>query len=201
LLRKGRHGNRHLQSAFVKYKERSFVYLILERTNDLNKRESFWIKFFGGMDGGKIYNKSSGGENGFTRSKETKDKCSRWQIGRKLSKTHIENIIKANKGVKKHTQETKDYLSNLYKGRPLTEETKAKISASKIGRKMPEEQRLKRMGQGSRPVVQFDKGGNKISEFNSAKDAGDSLGFWKSDITQCCMGNRKTVSGFIFKYK
>lgn len=95
----------------------------------------------------------------------------------------------------------KKKLSAMYTGRPLTKEAKEKISASKSGVKMPEEQRLKRMGQGARAIIQFSKEGKKISEFVSAKNAGEKLNLWKSDITQCCMGNRKTVGGFIFIYK
>lgn len=201
LLRKGKHLNKHLQFAFIKYKERSFVFLILERTSDLSKREVFWISFFGGIDGGKVYNKSTGGESGFLRSAESKKKMSQWQIGRKLSPEHVANVIKANKGIKKCSEEMKKKLSAMYTGRPLTKEAKEKISASKSGVKMPEEQRLKRMGQGARAIIQFSKEGKKISEFVSAKNAGEKLNLWKSDITQCCMGNRKTVGGFIFIYK
>lgn len=199
LLRQNKHQNKHLQSSYNKYGEINFSFTVLESCENLNERECYWIEIFTSVNNKKGYNKTHGGDSGI-RSEETKGKISSWQKGRKLTATHIANILKGNTG-RKHSQETKDYMRKLYKGRPLTEETKKKISYAKKGKKLSAETRLKLKGRGNRPVIQYDIKGDFIKEFESAKLAGETLGLWKSDITQCCIGNRKTVNKFIFKHK
>ncbi len=54
----------------------------------------------------------------------------------------------------------------------------------------------------SKPVLQFDKQGNFIKEFNSAKEATIAMGKpGKDDIGRCCRGGLKTAYGFIWKFK
>ncbi len=58
-------------------------------------------------------------------------------------------------------------------------------------------------GKGSIPVIQIDREGNTIAEFDSAKNAAIALGNRNksSDITNCCRGKLKTAYGYIWKYK
>jgi hypothetical protein len=51
------------------------------------------------------------------------------------------------------------------------------------------------------PVIQMDKLGNIIQEFESGKIASDTLGIWTSTISKCCKGFSKTAGGFKFKFK
>lgn len=56
----------------------------------------------------------------------------------------------------------------------------------------------------SKPVEQYNKQGIKIAEFNSAKEAADSLNMKKGGnaaILRVCQGKQKTCMGFIWKYK
>ena len=55
----------------------------------------------------------------------------------------------------------------------------------------------------SKPVLQFDKTGNFIAEYESGVEAERITGINKNDISQCCRGvhYRKTAGGFIWKYK
>jgi hypothetical protein len=52
-----------------------------------------------------------------------------------------------------------------------------------------------------KPILQFDKQGNFIKEWLSAKDAGNVLNLYSTNITACCLGKIKTVGKFIWKFK
>jgi len=50
-------------------------------------------------------------------------------------------------------------------------------------------------------IIQYDKQGNFIKEWNSAKEASVAMGKPKSDdIGACCRGKQKTAHGFIWKF-
>ena len=53
----------------------------------------------------------------------------------------------------------------------------------------------------SKAVLQFDKSGNFLREWLSAKDAQKQMGFAQSNISRCCLGKRRFAYGFIWKYK
>ena len=55
----------------------------------------------------------------------------------------------------------------------------------------------------SKTILQKDKNGNLINEFESAREAAKSLGNIKlnSHIVQCCNGTRKSIHGFKWEYK
>ena len=50
-------------------------------------------------------------------------------------------------------------------------------------------------------VLQFDKCGNYIDEFESASSASKYTGINLGNISQVCMNKRKTAGGYIWKYK
>ncbi len=51
-----------------------------------------------------------------------------------------------------------------------------------------------------KPVFQFDLEGNLLAEYISASEASRKTNVFKSCITKCCRGERKTSGGFIWKY-
>jgi len=53
----------------------------------------------------------------------------------------------------------------------------------------------------SKPILQYDKQGNFIKEWKSAKVAADELGFKQTNINANCLGKLKTAYGFIWKFK
>ena len=53
----------------------------------------------------------------------------------------------------------------------------------------------------SKPVLQYDKTGNFIREWPSMIKVEEELGINQSNISQCCLGNRNSAGGFIWKYK
>lgn len=52
----------------------------------------------------------------------------------------------------------------------------------------------------SKPVIQYDKLGNEIARFFSAREASRKTGFRQSHISSCCNGDYKQAYGFIWKY-
>lgn len=53
----------------------------------------------------------------------------------------------------------------------------------------------------SKPVYQYLKQGTFIKEWESIKQAGESLKIQRTDITQCCKGKHKSAGEFVWKYK
>jgi hypothetical protein len=54
----------------------------------------------------------------------------------------------------------------------------------------------------TRKILQYDKRGNLIKEWNSIKDAAAWLNKPRTNISHCCRGNRyKSAYGYVWKYK
>ena len=87
-------------------------------------------------------------------------------------------------------------MSKSHKGRPFTEEHKLKIKAKRghlLGRKNTWQ---------SVAIIQYDKQGNYIREWESQTTAQISFNKPKSDgIGAVCRGEQKTAYGFIWKFK
>ena len=53
----------------------------------------------------------------------------------------------------------------------------------------------------SKPVIQYSLHGEFLREWPSAHEIERKLGFPQSNISHCCLGNRKTAYGFVWLYK
>lgn len=53
----------------------------------------------------------------------------------------------------------------------------------------------------SKPVIQYDYQNNIVAEYPSAMEAYRQTGIPHQNITKCCLGQRKSAGGSIFKYK
>jgi hypothetical protein len=78
-----------------------------------------------------------------------------------------------------HTQEMKDFISKLNKGRKQTKEQKLKKS---------------------KPVIQYSKNGRLLKKWDSATEAANFYGVDKSCIGRVCMGKKKSTCDSIWKY-
>ena len=218
-----------IENARQKYSPESFEYEILESKeysdinealNDLNLLESYYIGKYDSFNNG--YNMTYGGEGvrGIVFSDETKEKIS--NTLKKRYKTHP-NPFKG----KTHTEETKIKLSEIakkrncspFKGKHWNEEQRKKISERaklNIGDKNPfygkkhSEETKQAIGKAnSIPVLQIDAKTDKIlRRFNSAKEAGESLGKARgnSEIIKVCRGyvspsGKKYLTAFGYKWK
>jgi len=53
----------------------------------------------------------------------------------------------------------------------------------------------------SKPVIQLDKKGNKINEFDNAREAQRKTGISYKHISCCCLGKRMSTGGYCWKFK
>ena len=223
------YSGKRLEMARHKYGPQNFTYEILETKtynnieealNDLNLLESYYIRLYDSYKNG--YNMTYGGE-GVRGNVFNKD------IKEKISKT-LKDYFKTNQNPfkgKKHTEETKKKLREIAKGRPSpfkgkkwTEEQRKKMSERNklnkgekngfFGKKHTEETK-KTIGElNSKPVIQIDAKTNKVlKRFNSAKEAGESLGKPRgnSEIIKVCKKyvspsgrHYKTAFGYKWEY-
>jgi hypothetical protein len=159
----------------------------------------------------------------------TKNKIRNKLKGRIISEETKNKISLANTG-KQRSEEFKDKVKNRQKNHPCYQsiERNKKISQSNQGKKRSEEtiNKMKkpkppgfgdqfknrevswgdkisqnRIGKGGKPVCQYDKQGNFISSFLSAKEAAEHIGVNPVNMIYHLNGKYKTCKNFIFKYK
>lgn len=123
------------------------------------------------------YNRAVGGKGswGVQISEDTRERLRTNHIGKKQVRTEEWNrkISEANRGRK-----------NPHEGVPRSEDCRRKISKSH-----------------AKPVLQFDKDGNFIAEYPSARIASKETGVANQGISKCCLGKGKTSGGYIWMFK
>ena len=182
-LRKNTHINKHLQSAYNKHGEDSFIFEVIEDCNkeDLLKREQFYIDTLN-----PEYNicKIAGSKLGWKTPQITKDR-----------------ISKANKG-KIITQETRDKISKKLKSYGYkvihSEETRRKISEKTKGK--VHIRTLEVLWKKRKPVNIVDEKGNILRKYISLKDASNDLNINVCAIHRVANGERNNTHNVIFKY-
>lgn len=143
------------------------------------------------------YNLNLGGEGSESMSSATKQKISQTLKNHPVS---IETRMKISKKVsgKNHGNWEKHH----------SDETKLRIRIANSGEKngmyghkyTPEE--IKKMCfQTAKPILQYSKEGVFIKEWPSAGEVGRTWGVYYKSISKCCLGQRKTALGYIWKYK
>lgn len=141
-LNANKHHSVYLQRAWNKYGAEYFTFSILQVVEDkahLLQYEQLWLnEIFESYNRADIYNISAtaGSRLGTKQSLEAKAKMSESRTGLVPSSTARSNMSKAQLGNKNalgtiHTAETRAKYAARQTGRRLSEETKAKISASK----------------------------------------------------------------------
>lgn len=142
-FKNGNHPNRYLMSSWIKYGPDAFVFGIIEvcAIDELIRREQYWI------DSGKPeYNLSptAGNNTGVKFSDEAKQKISerhkgnKYCLGRKISDKTKAAISQANRGRKgrKRSPSAVAATAQAHRGMKRSEETRRKISESRIGKKL-----------------------------------------------------------------
>jgi group I intron endonuclease len=103
------------------------------------------------------------------------------------------------------SEETKQKMSNSAKNKPKSEIHKQNLKKPKygVGLKGPKSilSKQKIGTSNSKPVFQYDKQGNFIKEWPNQTLAASSFGGTNSPISECCRGVRKTIYGYVWKYK
>jgi len=111
---------------------------------------------------------------------------------------------------RKHTQKARKRMSDLYMGKIFSQETKERISKSRIGKycgdqsptygrhRTEKEKEAVSIAQ-SIPVEQYTKDGNFIARFPSALSAFKATGVNHATISSVCNGRGHTAGGFVWK--
>lgn len=192
-LKRNKHSNKHLQSAWNKYGEGSFIFEIIEIVENVEiilEREQFYLDTLL-----PEYNicKIAGNTLGVKLSEEHKKRISdiaKLRIGDKnpfYGKTHSENNKKiSSKRMKGKYSGDKHPLF----GKKHTEETKLKQSEIKKGKASKTKIMIK----------QLDLNGDLINVWDSITEASNSLNKGNGNIVSCLKGRIKTAYGFIWIY-
>jgi group I intron endonuclease len=108
------------------------------------------------------------------------------------------------------TKERCKQMSELRKGKKLSEKTKKKISDAikgenhyRFGKKCSLKTKKKMSESQKKKVLQFSKSGEFIKEWPSASDASLCLKIDRRNISNCCIGfgRVKSAGGFVWKFK
>tara|TARA_R110000782_G_C14765333_1_gene408579 strand:- start:42 stop:752 length:711 start_codon:yes stop_codon:yes gene_type:complete len=185
--------------------------------DDWKRWECYWIEQFKQW-GFTLSNQNKGGGGPESHSLETRNKMSltlRPGTSNKLKGVKRPDVSDRMKGVK-FSDETRSKItqsktghqcysnperalrivkSNLIHYQTESDRNK-KISDKLIGRETPWISEFL-----SKPIFQYDKENNFIREWKSASEAARSLHKTSSAISECCSGKRKSIYGFIWKFK
>lgn len=155
----------------------------------------------------------------FSKIVSEKMKGNKWNIGKRLpesTKNKIRNKLKGKPLSEEHKQHLKGrkvslklrkMLSERSKGNKwklgytTSEETKKKIGNANRGRKQPKELIDRRVSKRIKEVLQYDKNMNFIREWKSTIEIQRELGYYHSNISDCCNCKRKSAYKFIWIWK
>jgi group I intron endonuclease len=198
-LKKNKHTNVHIQHAWNKYGENSFIFEILEECEEkyLYSQEHYWCNIL------NVHNKKYGYNIlGTTPTRncifsiETRLKMSISRKGLIRSKEHCKNISIGKKGMigpnlgKKHSEMTKIKIKKAHLGKIISNETKKKYSNRMTGNTIR-----------AKCVLQFDLNNNFIKEFKSITEASKELNISKLTIINSIKEIHRKNKLYIWKIK
>ncbi len=180
-LHEARRGtDRKLYKSIRKHGADNFKIEIIEEIDNslLEEREIYWITYYNSYKTG--YNSNLGG------CKQESKLVGKEELLEELYKTNTIHEISKQVGISRTTIRRFLKSINIYNKGKQINPGHSNNCVKKTS------------------IVQFDKAGNLIQEFNSMKDAVNLLNLNKkasSQISRCCQGKRLSAYGFIWKYK
>lgn len=183
---------------------------------DALNSEIYWIEQFK-IWGFNLTNMTLGGDGGDTFSSQTlekqikiKQKISKKNKGRIKSKETIEKFKKSIKA-SGHFSQKPGFVHPML-GKPVSQETRLKISKAKIGKKLSKEHKKKLCGRippnknisKHSSIIQYSLDMVKLNEFETAGIAIIHLNLpthRQSEIIRCCKEITKKALGFKWKFK
>lgn len=209
-----------LNHSFEKYGVEAHIFEIVEECEFemLNIRERYWQEIFDCLENGLNCLLTKTEDKPSVCAKETRERMSRANSGRKTSEETKLKISRANSG-KKHSEESRVKMSEATKGEknpnfgkkgkgtPMfgkkhSEETKLKISRSGLGKKTSDETRLKislaLMGKEASDLCKkkvIDTATNKI--YSSIKEAAKDINRNYGSLKNMLNGYNKNTTSLI----
>lgn len=178
--------------------------------DDACKEEQRLIQELNATDRRYGYNQKLGGQVGALCTKEV---CVKISIG---LKAFYENNPQARKEISKrvtgykHSEETKEKLREVFKGRRyvLTPEWKKHIGDSNKARLLSDSELYKETVErcrnngmkNAKAVVQLNLDGSFVAKYSSAHEAERNTGIRNGNIGACCAGKAKTAGGYKWQY-
>lgn len=173
----------------------------------LNERETYWKQYYldqakgdwskvlfcglfdtgGGPKANEHKQNISNSLKNKPKSEQHKLNMKLAHLGKKRPKYIGEKISESKLGTKQTRIKTRKDV-----GIPKSDKHKQKMSLAKLGKPSTNPKK---------PILQYDKQGNFIKEWSSISEAGKELNIHYSNIPACCKGKKKTVGGFIWRYK
>ena len=192
----------------------NITYSIIDEIYSFDKNlwrplESYWIEQFRQWGFDIINKQKQGGSGVGFHSDETKHKISLRHKGRKI--TWGDKIKQSNTG-RIHSEETKQKMKkpkttskkgieHKLTGLKRSNETKIKQSLALKGKTRSDSYKEKIKDIKSKPILQFTKHGEFIKEWKNATEAARHINKQNSAISECCLGKRKSIYGYIWKFK
>jgi NUMOD1 domain/NUMOD3 motif len=121
-------------------------------------------------------------------SEQTKLRISESKKGTKLSNEHKEKLRVISSSI---SDETRKRISAGLKGHFTSIETREKIRNANLGRE----------GWGRKPILQFSRSGDFITEWPSMMTAAKETGVCSMNILQCCKKESTHAKGYIWLWK
>ncbi len=194
-------GQPKLYNSLQKYGWKNHIFEIIEKCNlkQLNKRETFWKKYYLNEFGWKmmlfceLYDKGGG-----PKSEETKRKIgnsNKGKVGWIKGKSRSEEDKQKMRKPKNHGFNVSIGFANMNKNSKILRSIK--LSKKLLGKSKPEGFNLHLC----KPIIQYNKENILIKEWNSAKEASIHTKISDSSINQNLKKRNKTAGGFIWEYK
>lgn len=142
-----------------------------------------------------------------TRSESNKLECELIAYYKSLDISY--NVTDGGEGVTgyRYSREQKKRVSARFKGVPLTESHKNKISIANKGKNKSPEAVSKRsktiiaLGIYNKPVLCYNKNMNLLKEYRSVTEASLDTKVLGTHISRCARGKRPSAGGYVWKYK
>lgn len=189
-----KHFNDYLQKSWDKYGSEYFKFYVLEycETNDLDKKEIYYINQYNTMDRNKGYNLKSGGQEttnsySFETRKKMSDSTKKSYL--QPNRREIQRINALKQWSNPKNKEKISGANNCMYGKPRPEEVKKKISEAKKGKP-----NLKLRNRTPVTCIELNK------TFDDARTAGKELMLDSSGILKVCRHERKTCGGYHFEF-
>lgn len=100
----------------------------------------------------------------------------------------------------RHSEETREKMAELRRGKNLSDDVRRKMSIGHIGKKRSADSVKKTALGKMKKVVQMTINNEEIAVFNSIKEASEKTGTLSSCICSVCNGKRKTSNGYKWRY-